>query len=128
MATIGIAIFCCLIRPTRRAYRKSGPCFTANNIIVDFLNGTVIVPFLLMLGSAFSQAVLQDALKTNKLYLAIGAVIGLTFIFREFINGDQSQQVASEPVTTPITKVASEPRRAANSPTRASKSKSSKRR
>lgn len=123
MATIGVAIFGCLIRPVRRAWNKTGECFTANNLIIDFLNGTVVVPFILMIGSAFSLAVMQEALKTNKLFLAIGGVIGLIFVVREFFNGEPAQQVAADPTAFPLGKISNAPSKAANSPHRAQRTK-----
>lgn len=114
MATIAVAIGSCLVRPIRRRWSKKGPCFTANNLIIDFLNGTVLVPFALMIGSAFSQGILEEALKTNRLFLTVGGVIGLIFVVREFINGEQSQHNEAT-VTEVLPKVATTSSKAANS-------------
>jgi hypothetical protein len=83
MATIVIAVIAVLIRPIRRRYRGLKADFTLRDSVIDFLNGTVIVPFLLLVFSVFSSAVLQEALKANKVAMAAGGVIGLLFIFRE---------------------------------------------
>jgi uncharacterized membrane protein len=88
MATIGIAFFGCFIRPTKRAFKKKVACFTYRDMVVDFLNGTIIVPFFLLVGAAFSSTLLEEALKTNKLFLAVGGVIALLFVFKEYANGD----------------------------------------
>jgi hypothetical protein len=85
MATLALAILAVLIRPIRRKIANVKPCFTLRDSVVDFLNGTVVVPFLLLVGSVFSTAVLNEALKANKVAMAIGGVIGLLFIFRELM-------------------------------------------
>ena len=88
MATIAVAISSCLIRPIRRKFTKSRPaqCFNVQNVVADFLNGTVIVPFLILIGTAFSKELLKEALETNKLFFAFGGFISLIFIAREFLN------------------------------------------
>lgn len=88
MATILVAIITCVIRPIKRAIKKKPPCFTLRDVTVDFLNGTVIVPFTLLIGSTFSKSLLKDAVESNKLFFAIGGVIGLLFVLREYFNGD----------------------------------------
>lgn len=88
MATILVALSTCAIRPIKRAFKKTGPCFALRDIIVDFLNGTVIVPFVLLIGATFSNTILEAALKSNKLFLTIGGIIGLLFVVREYLNGD----------------------------------------
>jgi uncharacterized membrane protein YdcZ (DUF606 family) len=88
MATIVLALSSCAIRPIKRAVKKSGPCFALRDIVVDFLNGTVIVPFTLLIGATFSKTILEEALKSNKLFLAIGGVIGLLFVLREYFHGE----------------------------------------
>lgn len=88
MATIVIAVFMALLRPAKRLFKKTGPCFIFNNIIVDFLNGVAVVPFLVLIGSTFSSGLLAETLKLNKLFLTIGGIIGLLFILKEIINGE----------------------------------------
>ncbi|HEX9172556.1 MAG TPA: hypothetical protein VF861_07835 [Telluria sp.] len=88
MATISVAMLSCLIRPTRRYFRHAKPHFTYDKLVVDFLNGTVLVPFFLMVGAVFSQPLLQQVLRTNKLFMAVGGVIGLFFVLREYLKSD----------------------------------------
>lgn len=128
MATIGVAIASCMVRPIRRAIRKTGQCFTANTLILDFLNGTVLVPFCLLVGSTFSTAILEAALKTNKLFLTSGGIIGLIFVVREFINGDASQHAVPAASGNPVVPLPIAKSKAANSPNRTQKTKSSRRR
>lgn len=89
MATIVVAICGCPIRPSRRKLaHSSSPCWVFRDVIVDFLNGTVIVPFALLIGATFSSVLLAEALKSNKLFFAIAGLIGLLFALREYGNGD----------------------------------------
>ena len=88
MATIMVACTTCIIRPVRRYLANGNPCFNLRDAVVDFLNGTVIVPFALLVGATFSNAILQEALNSNKLFLTIGGVIGLMFVFREYFRGE----------------------------------------
>jgi hypothetical protein len=89
MATIGIAVCACIVRPIKRKWTKSKlPCFDSRDVIVDFLNGTVIVPFCLLVGSTFSHEVLEEAIKSNKLFFSICGVIALIFVVKELINGE----------------------------------------
>lgn len=88
MATLLVAAMTCFIRPVKRAFKKNGDCFDFRDIVIDFMNGTVIIPFCLLVGTAFSKAILEEALKSNKLFLAIGGVIGLLFVLREYFHGD----------------------------------------
>lgn len=84
MATILVACSTSFIRPFRRLLEKKYPCFNLRDTVVDFLNGTVIVPFALLVGATFSKVMLEEALNSNKLFLTIGGVIGLMFVFREY--------------------------------------------
>jgi uncharacterized membrane protein YdcZ (DUF606 family) len=83
IATIIVALLAVFIKPTKRRWSNQLPAFNFRDAVVDFLNGTVIVPFLLLIGSVFSKHILAEALATNKVALAYGGVIGLFFIFRE---------------------------------------------
>lgn len=88
MATLIVAFISCLIRPIRRKCDSNftGACFTRDDLIIDFLNGTVLVPFLILIATAFSKQMLAAALETNKLFFAIAGGIGLIYILREFLN------------------------------------------
>jgi hypothetical protein len=116
------------VRPIRRKIQNSGPCFTVNNIILDFLNGTVLVPFVLLIGATFSTAIFEEALKSNRLFLTVGGFIGLIFVVREFINGDASQDATALANGNPVVQLPIAKNKAANSPNRAPKSKSTRRR
>ena len=83
MATILVAVLIFLIKPIKRLCAKLVPCFTVRDIVLDFLSGTVIVSFLLLIGSTFSQHFLEEALKSNKIFFSVGGFIGLIFVLRE---------------------------------------------
>lgn len=88
MATIAVAVLSCFIRPIRRRIKKFDQCFSYDKMVIDFLNGTVLVPFALLVGAIFSKTLLEEAMKSSKLFLAIGGIIGLFFVIREYLNGD----------------------------------------
>ena len=93
--TILVALAAILVRPLRRKFKDESPCFVLRDVVVDFLNGTVIVPFLLLVGSVFSPVLMQEALKLNRVGFAIGGVIGLLFVLRElFANSGSDDQPA----------------------------------
>jgi len=88
MLTICVGAASCLVRPIRRKIKGAPHCFAFHDVVVDFLNGTVIVPFLLLIGATFSKELLEEALKTDKVFFAVGGLIALSFVVREYTNGD----------------------------------------
>lgn len=89
MWTVGVAATSCVIRPIRRHVKKSKvPCWVFRDIVLDFLNGTVIVPLLILVGSIFSRELLEEAVKTDKVFFAIAGIVALLFVLREYGNGD----------------------------------------
>lgn len=88
MANIAVALLACLIRPARRAYKHKDVCFVYQDMVVDFLNGTVIIPFLLLVAAVFSKFMLEQALRSDKMFLGIGGVIGLLFVLKGYFNGE----------------------------------------
>lgn len=88
MCTIGVAALSVFFRPLRRKLRNKERCFVFHDVVVDFLNGTVIVPFLLLIGATFSKELLDEALRTDKVFFAIGGGIALLFVLREYVNRD----------------------------------------
>ena len=47
------------------------------------LNGVMLVPFLMMVGSVFSSDLLKELLSSAKITLAIGGLAGLIFVLGE---------------------------------------------
>jgi hypothetical protein len=80
---------CCamLVKPVKRRFKKAGPCFVSRDLIVDFLNGATVPSFVLLVGSVISSRILEEALKSGKVSMALAGFIGLIFITREIITG-----------------------------------------
>lgn len=83
MAAIAVGIASALLRPVKRWSDGRKPLFQRESAIVDVLNGVTIVPFLLMIGSVFSTAILAELIKSAKVTLAIGGMVGLIFVLGE---------------------------------------------
>jgi hypothetical protein len=86
MTTIGVGLAAMFLRPLRRKLNKHPNCFSMRDCVVDFLNGSTIVPFLLLVMSVMSTRLLHEALQTNKLSMGIAGVIGFIFIARELLH------------------------------------------
>ena len=76
-----------LIRPARRAGKRKAACFVYQDM-ADFLNGTVLVPFLLLAGAVFSKFMLEETLRSDKMFLGIGGGVGLRFALKGYFNGE----------------------------------------
>lgn len=85
MCSIAIAILTAFIRPIRHRVRHGFFTMTLRNSISDLLSGASVMPFLLMIGAVVSSDLLAQALQTNKLYMAIGGIIGLFAVFAELL-------------------------------------------
>jgi len=62
--------------------------FETRQTIIDALSGASIMPFLLMFGSAFSTHIMRSALETNRIYMAIGCLVGLIALLGELLRPD----------------------------------------
>lgn len=83
IASIVLALLASAIRPVRHKIRHGQFVVTYRDGVTDVLSGASILPFLLMIGAVFSSDVLKQALNTNKLYMAIGGIIGLFAVVAE---------------------------------------------
>jgi len=83
MATIGVGCLVSLVRPFRRWRGKRIPYFTREDAITDLLNGVMLVPFALMVGSVFSSELMRELMTSAKITLAIGGAAGLFFVTGE---------------------------------------------
>jgi hypothetical protein len=61
------------------------PIFIVQMMTVDFLNGSVIFPFVLLISSVFSSEIRGLLLQTSPLSLALAGGIGLMFVLEELI-------------------------------------------
>jgi len=83
MSAIVVGVLSIFIKPVKRMRAKESRIFVREDAIVDVLNGVTIVPFLLMIGSVFSSYVMDELIKSAKITLAIGGVVGLIFVIGE---------------------------------------------
>ena len=88
ITSIVIVVLCVALRPLKAKKMTGSWRCTTRDLIVDGLSGSSIMPFLLMVGSVFSSQLLRAALETNKLYMAIGGLIGLVVVLGELVRID----------------------------------------
>ncbi|MBT9538310.1 hypothetical protein [Thiobacillus sp.] len=69
----------------KKAINPEAP-FDPKDSVMDFLNGALVVPFLLLFGSVFSDRLLAALLETNKLILGLVGVAGFFVLIRELLN------------------------------------------
>ena len=79
--TIAVGIVVTALKAVWRTLDGRPPTFSA--IGTDFLNATVLVPFLLMIGAVFSNALLQYLRSASPVTTAIAGGIGLLFVVNE---------------------------------------------
>jgi hypothetical protein len=83
MAELGIAMI--PIKIIARRLCAIAPVATTRKCTVDFLNGTTIVPFVLMLGSVASRDIHDVLTQTNMAFIGIAGAIGLVFVVGELL-------------------------------------------
>jgi hypothetical protein len=86
IATLGAAVVGLFVKPSIRAIKKKGPCFSVRDAIVDALNGSAMVPFALLIGSVMSSELLKIALSAHKIQMAIAGLIAIIILFRELVS------------------------------------------
>lgn len=82
-ATIGIGLAIVVAKIGWRWKIGKSPAVSVPMCGVDFLNGTVVLPFVLMLGSVFSPVVFAYLKSANPVMTAIAGGIGLFFVLGE---------------------------------------------
>jgi hypothetical protein len=83
MTTIVVGGLSSLITPFRRWWVGQKPCFVRERAIVDMLNGVMLVPFVMMIGSVFSSDLMKELIASAKITVAIGGAAGLIFVIGE---------------------------------------------
>ena len=83
MATILVGFVPPLFRLLGRVKTGKKPCFVREQAIIDMLNGVMLVPFVLMIGSVFSSRLMQELMSSAKITVAIGGLAGLFFVIGE---------------------------------------------
>lgn len=81
-ATVGVGIAVALSKTAWRYLRKSGE-ISLSQMGTDFLNGTVIPPFVLMIGAVFSMRALEYQRTASPVSMSIAGAIGLLFVLNE---------------------------------------------
>jgi hypothetical protein len=66
--------------------RNGKPMWSAGKATVDFLNGATIVPFTLLLISAFYQPAFNALVQTSMLSVGLAGGVGLLFISGELLD------------------------------------------
>jgi hypothetical protein len=79
--TIGVGLAVVFVKVGIRWRLGSPQTFSMS--VIDFLNGTVITPFFLMLGAVFWQPFLDYLRTTSPVSIAIAGGIGLFFVLAE---------------------------------------------
>lgn len=69
----------------KKAINPEAP-FDPKDSVMDFLNGALVVPFLLLFSSVFSSYFLAALLATNKVILGLAGVAGIFILVRELLN------------------------------------------
>jgi len=88
MATIIVGFFPPLVRLIGRIKTGRKPCFIREKAIIDMLNGVMLVPFVLMIGSVFFSQLMQELMSSAKITVAIGGLAGLFFVIGELFKDD----------------------------------------
>jgi len=86
LLSLAVGALCMLIRPFKRFFLKTQTKFLFNrrDCIFDFLNGTTLIAFGLLVATAFSNRFLYLALQ-SKFSIAIAGAVGLIFVCGEFL-------------------------------------------
>lgn len=88
MWTIVVGIVSTCIRPIRRLLRHKSGVIVYRDLIIDFFSGMIIVPLLVLIGAVFSQDLLLEAIRSEKVYFAAAGIVSLLFVLRELGTGD----------------------------------------
>jgi hypothetical protein len=68
-----------------RYFTRQKPFITARTAVIDFLNGSVIFPFVLLLTAVFSTEIKELLLQASPVTLSLAGGIGLMFVLGELI-------------------------------------------
>jgi len=96
MFSILVAAGVVFIRPIRRRFKGYKPCFDVRSCTKDLFNGVALVPLLLLIAAVFSKEIMQEALQTNKVFMAIGGCVGVIFVLGELLKPDPTLETPSQ--------------------------------
>jgi hypothetical protein len=83
IATIVVGGLSAAVRPLKRMYAKDKPYFSREKGINDMLNGVMLIPFSMMVGSIFSSELMNQLMSSTKITVAIAGMAGLIFVIGE---------------------------------------------
>jgi hypothetical protein len=86
MASLTVGCMTAAYRPLRRWRCGTTPWFVRSEVIVDILNGTALVPFILMVGSVFSSELMHQLIGSTRLTMGVGGALGAVFVLGEILN------------------------------------------
>ena len=79
--TVGVGFIAAFGKVAWRWHHKIENSFS--KLVVDFLNGTVVTPFLLMVGAVFNGTILDYLRSAGPVSISIAGSIGLFFVLAE---------------------------------------------
>jgi hypothetical protein len=83
ISTIVVGGLSAAIRPLKRMCSKNKPYFSREKGINDMLNGVMLIPFSMMVGSIFSSELMNQLMSSTKITVAIAGMAGLIFVIGE---------------------------------------------
>ena len=86
--TVSVAGAVPFIMMAVRKIRKYRHCTSRDKFVTDLLNGVTITPFFMMLGSAFSEAVMKELVETNRVLIAVAGAIGVVAVIAELMKAE----------------------------------------
>jgi hypothetical protein len=79
--TVGVGFVAAFSKVAWRWHKGTENSFS--KLVVDFLNGTVVTPFLLMVGAVFNGTILDYLRTASPVSISIAGSIGLFFVLAE---------------------------------------------
>ena len=86
---------CVFVRPVRLKLRKKKKCWRAAKVVMDFLNGSAVVPFAAMPATIFSSTVLT-MVKDNLPTLAAAGFVGFVYVVSEVFTAGKEDPPVDE--------------------------------
>ena len=84
-ATVAVGVTAVAAKIPIRQILGHKPIFSSSGCASDLLNGVTLVPFGLMVGSAFFPNLLEHLAKTNIVLIAVSGGIGIFFVLGELL-------------------------------------------
>lgn len=88
IVTIIVGALSSTLRPAKQYFLKRKPYFSREKAINDMLNGVMLIPFLMMVGSIFSSELMNQLISSSKITVAIAGFAGLIFVLGEILKDE----------------------------------------